>query len=407
MNHTKYNYSKIVYFLLYLWLGLSAVSLSTISEINSNVVIIFGKIVILVRISLMVLYVCNMFTNKIKIKDLFIFGFFMAVSALAYLGSDKWLLFDILFVAIFWGDKLYYKKILNMYYYVLITATLVIIALYFVGVLPDFSYERGNGLMRHSFGFSHPNTLGFILFVLSILYCLRKKVITFLDYILLIIIAVFTYVGPNSETCTACILLMGSYCFIRDNNRVKSFKASLTKQTKKKWQNIFISGSIIILIMLIYLVALRGAGAAFIAKISGTLYTRFRYGAYAIRQYGFSLWGQYIPMIGDGDILNGVDVSKYFTLDCLYFYLPIVIGLIPTAFFTLCYIHCMKISAHKGNKTLLAAAFITLVYSIAEVSAVTLFSAYLYILAIAQVNYINIRDKENMFNNELKRSKVE
>lgn len=57
MNHTKYNYSKIVYFLLYLWLGLSAVSLSTISEINSNVVIIFGKIVILVRISLMVLYV--------------------------------------------------------------------------------------------------------------------------------------------------------------------------------------------------------------------------------------------------------------------------------------------------------------------------------------------------------------
>ena len=91
MNHTKYNYSKIVYFLLYLWLGLSAVSLSTISEINSNVVIIFGKIVILVRISLMVLYVCNMFTNKIKIKDLFIFGFFMAVSALAYLGSDKWL----------------------------------------------------------------------------------------------------------------------------------------------------------------------------------------------------------------------------------------------------------------------------------------------------------------------------
>lgn len=64
MNHTKYNYSKIVYFLLYLWLGLSAVSLSTISEINSNVVIIFGKIVILVRISLMVLYVCNMFTNK-------------------------------------------------------------------------------------------------------------------------------------------------------------------------------------------------------------------------------------------------------------------------------------------------------------------------------------------------------
>ena len=76
MNHTKYNYSKIVYFLLYLWLGLSAVSLSTISEINSNVVIIFGKIVILVRISLMVLYVCNMFTNKIKIKDLFIFGFF-------------------------------------------------------------------------------------------------------------------------------------------------------------------------------------------------------------------------------------------------------------------------------------------------------------------------------------------
>ena len=254
MNHTKYNYSKIVYFLLYLWLGLSAVSLSTISEINSNVVIIFGKIVILVRISLMVLYVCNMFTNKIKIKDLFIFGFFMAVSALAYLGSDKWLLFDILFVAIFWGDKLDYKKILNMYYYVLITATLVIIALYFVGVLPDFSYERGNGLMRHSFGFSHPNTLGFILFVLSILYCLRKKVITFLDYILLIIIAVFTYVGPNSETCTACILLMGSYCFIRDNNRVKSFKASLTKQTKKKWQNIFISGSIIILIMLIYLV---------------------------------------------------------------------------------------------------------------------------------------------------------
>ena len=87
--------------------------------------------------------------------------------------------------------------------------------------------------------------------------------------------------------------------------------------------------------------------------------------------------------------------------------MPIVIGLIPTAFFTLCYIHCMKISAHKGNKTLLAAAFITLVYSIAEVSAVTLFSAYLYILAIAQVNYINIRDKENMFNNELKRSKVE
>ena len=255
-----------------------------------------------------------------------------------------------------------------------------ILGLFFIGAIPEYAYLRGNGVIRHSLGFCHPNTLGFAFLTLSILYCLKKHQFKIGDYILLILIALFLYLIPNSETPCVCIFIMGSYLFIKDNVKYKKRNRIIPTKIKKGFLFLGVVG----LVVIVYLVAYTGIGANHISKISGTLYTRFIHGATAIKNYGFSLWGQYIPMVGEDDILKGAPVSSYFTIDCVYFYLPIVIGIFPSCFFAYYYIHSMIVSLNKKNRKLLMAAFILLFYGIAEVNAISLFSSYLFVLARSQ-----------------------
>ena len=57
-------------------------------------------------------------------------------------------------------------------------------------------------------------------------------------------------------------------------------------------------------------------GNAVWEKMDGTLLARFKLGKQAFEDYGLKLFGQKIPMNGNGGTLNLVD--EYFFLDCSY-----------------------------------------------------------------------------------------
>lgn len=98
----------------------------------------------------------------------------------------------------------------------------VVILLYFMGVIDDYTMYRGAEL-RQSLGFSHPNGLGRYIFhwVACSVYMTEEKNVSAMKFLFYSLLALFIYIVPNSQSALICLilLLVGVFLFQMMKNR--------------------------------------------------------------------------------------------------------------------------------------------------------------------------------------------
>ena len=121
--------------------------------------------------------------------------------------NDKTLLFTL--IVIIAARDIPMKRIAKVYFWTYLSIITVVFVLFFLKVLPDYTMERGEDLVRHSLGFNHPNLLGRLVFTEIISFALGypERARNRLFSVCGILAAVFVWFVPNSRTAFLCIVL--------------------------------------------------------------------------------------------------------------------------------------------------------------------------------------------------------
>jgi beta-1,4-N-acetylglucosaminyltransferase len=186
------------------------------------------------------------------------------------------------------------------------------------GIIPDYlDTTTHSGVTRHYLGFLYclfPTT---ILFNIEALYIyLRRDKIKWIELLLCLILAYIFY-----RLCDTRLNFLGNVLLIIGVSIVR-FRQSIPKNVKTLFVRIskilpwffIVCGIISILLSFGY-----RSDISWMAKINTALGNRLHFGRISYQRYGLSLFGQVIPMRGNGLSGNGVrGRSQYFYLDCLY-----------------------------------------------------------------------------------------
>lgn len=293
----------------------------------------------------------------------------MMISTIMFIVASKYIDFD---------------KMIHIVYAVLVVMVALVLYLYFSGLMDEVTSYRGT-ILRHSWGFNHPNWLGIRMFQIAIMqfYIYRKK-IRWWNYAIVMAASYFVYKVPNSKTaCYALIIFLILLCVYRIFSRFENGTF------------IFAKGLIVISIV-------ANVGSVFLSLIDVKKYALLRAFDYimsnrfsccyrTIRYYGISLLGQNIELIGRK---QGVNVH-FFYLDTSYVAILIRYGAIVYIFFSVLYIASMWYALRRKKYILLMILAMYAIYGIMENSFYSM-TQNVFLLALAFPIYsIGIASEED------------
>ena len=131
----------------------------------------------MIRLLSYVFVVLAIFNNKLNVKECLIFVaiFLPAFVYGVYTGDLYW---SILVSLIYASKDAHMDKLISMSFWTLFAGTLLVVALYGMGFLPDVLTVRNSAVLnspdRHSFGFYHSNVLPLLNLYLEIYYIFLK-----------------------------------------------------------------------------------------------------------------------------------------------------------------------------------------------------------------------------------------
>ena len=169
---------------------------------------IIGPVILFIRALCILLWLFKAVCSKVSYKEYGLFFVFMLLVASQYIYLGQWLLFDVFFVPVFFGKTMSFERIRKIYLNGYIIAVVFLATLSATGLFSKYVFVRGDGSIRYSLGFLHPNLLGIIILCICYLFLLRdRKFSKVCDYFLLPICAAFLWVVPNSMTSAFLLIL--------------------------------------------------------------------------------------------------------------------------------------------------------------------------------------------------------
>lgn len=321
----------------------------------------YGKITKIIR-PLLFLILLGKFVEEKKYVFVFCLLILFLLCTVSHAHSKTWMLFD-LFLLPFFIIKFYsVRNSYNFLFYSLVVFFVCISCLDLLGLSPRIEYSReykGIFVSREALGFGHPNTVGYLLMIISMLYVLKKTVVNKFDVIILLGISAFCFFVPNSITSSFIVFLLGVFCFFyKDSSAVKH-----NSPLSKKVFCIIFSG-LCLFIVFIWFIALTGSFQNILTSLSDTLWARFSLGNQGYYTYGVKIFGQTIDFLPE---------HGGFPIDSTYFYTPIVNGLIPFLVFILFYSLAVTIGICAHNLKFFVILFLCLLYGISEYIGGSLF----------------------------------
>lgn len=367
--------NRLIYFIVAICTVLCLFENSIFFSLSDILPKIIGMTAILIRLLLVAIFFFFTINRKIyAVKEIVIFLLYMATVVLSYIIGDQWLIFDAFFLSVYLSDEIDYKKVIDVYFYTFLIGTVIIIVS--GAFLPEdaFDFVRENGRTRYTLGFIHPNSLGRSILVLNMLLSLKLKDLKVYGLVFIqIISALFVFLVPNSVTSAICIVLLTIFTVLT----AEKPKTVLNKRMYK----VYATSAMFALIAVVYFITINFAVFDDVLySVSSTFYARFLFGQEAITEYGFNLFGhQNIPFAND--IAVAKENVRYFVVDCLYVYMPLVFGIIPTLWYLYYFTVCMHKCISKSNLRLLGCYFIILIYGILESAIVSGWFNFIYVCA--------------------------
>jgi hypothetical protein len=248
----------------------------------------------------------------------------------------------------------------------------------FIGYLPNYT-KLINGSYKQGFGFSHPNGLAGITFIILLEWMyIRYKKIKIWEYVLIIVFASAVWNVAASRTNAYTFILI-FVCLILSKVFPKLFKSKIVI-------NFLALLPLIITIVSFGLIRLYEKGNAYVLAINEILTRRITHASLLLDRYGVSMFGQYVNTRGT----RSVDYSSdaLFSVDMLYIAVPIKYGVFILALLVIGYFFFIKRSAAKGNYKLVLMATYFIIMGFAETYLYRL--QYNFTLALL-LTYVNER----------------
>jgi len=102
------------------------------------------------------------------------------------------------------------RKIAKVYLYTYITVSMIIFSLFFTRTISEVIMYRCNGVIKHSLGFDHPNSLGRVCFVIQSALSLSMPMKSRKNKVFFLLVSagliIFSYIVPN---CRAVVVSIG------------------------------------------------------------------------------------------------------------------------------------------------------------------------------------------------------
>lgn len=215
------------------------------------------------------------------------------------------------------------SKLMDMIFYGKMFLAIGVLAFYVAGKIPDLTVLRsGKELVRHSYGFMHPNSLS--MFMVSLFYdfsLMSKKSMRRADILWVILLGLFTYAATHSRTGFIIFIVIVIASF---------FKDLLSKWTLPGW--VVFSGIVGIFTMGTYISVFYKENSP-TYNFLNTIFTRRPLNGHTyIEAYGFSTLPREIPALhyDNGQVMY----NDSFYVDALlrqglfaYLLFPITIGI--------------------------------------------------------------------------------
>ena len=370
----------ILYILIGVWVLAFMFSASMLS-LYPKVVSTLGFVLISVRLSLVGLAFFDCFLKKQNFKRIVILGFFTFLVVIEYIVADNWLLFELFFVFIFWGERLDYRKILKIFMILTGVSIGFIVLLYYLDVVIKYDYFTNRmGRPRTTLGFHHPNSLSECLMVMllcAFLLFWRKNYRLFL-FLSIICVLAWIAIFPNTLTVVFTVLLMFAIYGIL------SFLTNRSFSIKKKRRLIFvISLFVVVIVFSLYYIVKSGKFDSLVPRQLESLYIRIRLSRLGLERYGITLLGTVYESTTEIAVYIKKTASEYFTIDSVYFLLPIRYGIVTTIVFAICYFVAVLESIRKSNIKLLSVLFAILIMSIVDPFVTNFIMSFIFICSRA------------------------
>ncbi len=231
----------------------------------------------------------------------------------------------------------------------------VIVGSCLIGLIPDYTYERWDGLV-HSYGFSYYSEIPFILLFAMMEYMyLRKKKLKWIELAILcgasyVVFKMFMLRLAFVLTllCIVLYIIVVKYPLINLRWKIVGF---ITKT------GFTICAAVSILLAYFY-----NADSSWMAKIDELLSTRLYNGHQAFERYDLSFLGQWIQMTGNTE-MNHMNGKEYFYIDCGYLFSFISYGILFTIVMICLFTFIFDRSRLLDNKMLFVWAVIIMLFS--------------------------------------------
>lgn len=268
-----------------------------------------------------------LFFDNYKVKPLIILGISAIGSLLIYRSSSYLnILFWLVLVA---GSKnISFKKILKVYLVIAGSIILLAFCSSLLGVIENYRYVTTSRGIRNSFGITYTTDFAAHIFFLALafFYLVGEKLKLY-HYIGVLIVAslIYRFCNARLDSCSLVLIVitfgLGNWiehsCYIGKNG-------------KNLWRNIWSTKGIYIMpfLAVISLAAtvLYRPGSGLLFELDKVISSRLLLGNQGIKEYGYTLFGQAIDMIGNG---GGTEYpSNYFFIDCSYIYVLLRFGVL-------------------------------------------------------------------------------
>lgn len=273
------------------------------------------------------------------VKQFLLLALALLCVCLVFLSSGSiTLLFWMLLVAACRGIK--FEKIVKVYLAVNIAIVFLAFCASALDVIENLQYETEKRGTRNSFGIIYPTDFGaHIFFLFLAFFYLKGEKLRWYHYMITVLTAGLVYHFCNARLDSGCTLLL-AVLFALGNGITHTRLSSM--RVKMKWEQFWQKTGIWVMAALavfsVLMTVLYQKESPAWQELDKIISSRLRLGNNGIEEYGWTLFGQAIDMVGNGG--STVLPSDYSFIDCSYMYMllrhGIVFLVLMVAIFTIC-----------------------------------------------------------------------
>ena len=232
-----------------------------------------------------------------------------------------------------------WRKILQIYIYIVDSIVFLAFCASLLDVIENLQYEvDGGDIVRNSFGSIYTTDFASHIFSVTLaLFYLMKERLNIWHYVIVSVIAVLVFRFCNTRLDVSCLfMLVGAFLFLnlwrRRRTVAKQYRSKGYTAAKWMWFMPFT------MILMTAATVLYNPNNSFLKILDQIVSGRLEFGKQGLTQYGFSLFGQQVEMVGNGG--TTIQLKDYFFVDCSYLYIFLRYGflflLIVLAVYMLC-----------------------------------------------------------------------